>query len=145
VFERILWATTETKHAAQTMKTVAALAKAFSADVTVYHARVRVVAAGGMEQKESIPEANEYAEHTASRLLNAGVQATPVFESVKPAELANRILAQADATRADLIILGSHHSQGLRETVFGDIGKTLSHHARCPVLLMPSAVGVAAT
>jgi nucleotide-binding universal stress UspA family protein len=141
VFERILLAVTEAEDAAQTVKTVAALAKAFSADVTVYHARERVAAAGGVQEDESIPEGYQYAEHIANRLLNDGVQATPVFESVKPAELAERVLAQADATRADLIVLSDHHRQEHRGTVFGDIGRTLSHHAHCPVLLMPRAVG----
>jgi len=61
--------------------------------------------------------------------------------SMKPAELADRVLAQADVTRADLIVIGGHHLHELREKVLGDIGKTLSHRARCPVLLMPSAVG----
>jgi hypothetical protein len=50
---------------------------------------------------------------------------------VKAAELADRILAQADATRAGLIVLGGHHPQRLRETVFGDIGKTLSLAVPC--------------
>ena len=137
VFERILLAITEAEDAAQTMKTVAALAKAFSADVTVYHARERVVAAGGVQEDESIPKGYQYAEHMANRLLKVGVQATPVFESVKPAEFADRVLAQADATRAELIVLGGHRPQEHRGTVFGDIGKTLSRHAHCPVLLMP--------
>jgi nucleotide-binding universal stress UspA family protein len=141
VFERILLAITPAEDTAQTMKTVAALAKAFSSDVTVYHARERIVAAGGMEQEESIPEASEYAEHIAELLVEKGVEATPVFESVKPAELADRILAEADATRADLIVLGGHHPHEIRERVLGDIGRTLSHRARCPVLLMPGAAG----
>jgi nucleotide-binding universal stress UspA family protein len=143
VFERILLAIT-TEDAAETMNTVAALATAFSAEVTVYHARVRIVAAGGVEEQESIPVASEYAEHMASRLVNGGVEAIPLCESVKPAELADRVLAQANATRADLIVLGGHHPHELHEKVFGDIGKTLAHRARCPVLLMPSTCGVAA-
>jgi nucleotide-binding universal stress UspA family protein len=144
VFERILLAITDTEDAEQAMTAVAALAKAFSAEVTVYHARERIVAAGGVEEQESIPEAYAYAERVANRLLDGGVPATPVFESVKPAELPARVLAQADATRADLIVLGGHHTHELHQRIFGDIGKTLSHHAHCPVLLMPSAVGVAA-
>jgi nucleotide-binding universal stress UspA family protein len=141
VFERILVAITETEDAAQTMTAVAALAKAFSAPVTVYHARERVVAAGGVEEQESIPKAHKYAERMASKLRSGGVQATPVVESVKPAELADRVLAQADATRAELIVLGGHHPRELRERVFGDIGHALAHRAHCPVLLMPSASG----
>lgn len=143
MFERILLAVTESEDAAQTIKTVAVLAKAFSADVTVYHARERIVAAGGVEEAESIPAAYEYAEHMANELLNGGVQATPVFESVKPAEFADRVLAQADAIKAGLIVLGAHHRHDLRGRVFGDIGKTLAHRGRCPVLLMPGAAGVA--
>jgi nucleotide-binding universal stress UspA family protein len=143
VFERILLAITETQDAAQATETVAGLAQAFSAEVTVYHARERVVAAGGMEEYESIPQAYEYAESVARSLAGSGVQANPVFESVRPDELAGRVLAQADAISADLIVLGSHHAQGLREVVFGDIGRALAHRARCPVLVMPSASSTA--
>ena len=81
MFERILLAITEAEDAAQTMKTVAALAKAFSADVTVYHARERVVAAGGVQEDESIPKGYQYAEHMANRLLNGGVRANPVLRA----------------------------------------------------------------
>jgi nucleotide-binding universal stress UspA family protein len=144
VFERILLVIAETEEPAQTIDTVAALAKAFSANVTIYHARERMAAAGGLEEQESIPQAYEYTERMAGSLADKGVEATPVFESVKPSELADRVLAQADATGADLIVLGSHHPRALREAVFGDIGKALAHRARCPVLVMPSAANVVA-
>jgi nucleotide-binding universal stress UspA family protein len=144
VFERILLAITEAEEPAQTMDAVAALAKAFSADVTVYHARERMAAAGGLDEQESIPQAYEYTERMAGSLTDRGVAATPVFESVKHSELADRVLEQADATRADLIVLGSHHPHALREAVFGDIGKALAHRAGCPVLVMPSAASVVA-
>ena len=39
---------------------------------------------------------------------------------------------------ADLIVVGTHHAHGVRESIFGDIGKVLAHGAKCPVLLMPS-------
>jgi hypothetical protein len=45
------------------------------------HARERVVAAGEVEEEESIPQAYEFAEHVANRLLNGGVQANPVLRA----------------------------------------------------------------
>jgi len=48
------------------------------------------------------------------------------------------ILEEADKFHAELIIIGSHHSHGMRDRVFGDLGKTLAHGTKCPLLLMPS-------
>jgi nucleotide-binding universal stress UspA family protein len=37
-------------------------------------------------------------------------------------------------------VVGSHHAHGLRDRMFGDIGKELAHGTRCPLLLMPSSL-----
>ncbi|GAC1658378.1 MAG: hypothetical protein NVS9B1_18170 [Candidatus Dormibacteraceae bacterium] len=138
MFKRILLAITESEDASRTIETVAALAKAFSADVTVYHARERVVTATEVREEESIPESLDYGARVVDRLVAAGVRATAVVEGIRPELLADHVLAQAEALQADLIVIGAHQAHNLRESVFGDIGKALAHHAHCPLLMMPS-------
>lgn len=140
MFKRILLAIADAEDTSQTIETVAALAKAFSADVTVYHARERVVTSATVIEDESIRESSKYGERVVKQLVKEGVRATAVVESIRPDRLADHVLAHAEATNADLIVIGGHHPHNLRESVFGDIGKALAHRAQCPVLLMPSAV-----
>jgi nucleotide-binding universal stress UspA family protein len=140
MFAHILVAMAEAEDATETMHTVSALASAFSAEVTLFHARERVVGPRDeVKEEETLREAHRYGELIASELRAAGVRARLVVESVRPERLADLILAHADAERVDLIVIGGHHPHNLRQTVFGDIGKSLAHRAHCPVLLMPSA------
>jgi nucleotide-binding universal stress UspA family protein len=141
LFERILVAVAEAEDVEQTMATVTALAKAFSSEVVVFHARERLVGPDDVEEQETIPQSQEYGERMATRLEDAGIKADVVVESVRPNRLADHILAHAEKAKADLIVIGGHHPHNLRETIFGDIGKALVHGARCPVLLMPSTGG----
>jgi nucleotide-binding universal stress UspA family protein len=73
-------------------------------------------------------------------LVEAGVKATSDIDSHRPEFLAKFILDKAEEFGADLIVVGSHHAHGLRERMFGDIGRELAHNSRCPLLLMPSGL-----
>ena len=53
-------------------------------------------------------------------------------------QISRFVLQKAGEFEADLIVVGTHHAHGVRESIFGDIGKVLAHGAKCPVLLMPS-------
>jgi nucleotide-binding universal stress UspA family protein len=136
---RILVAVTEAEDVGQTMETVVALARAFSAPVFVYHARERIIGPDDVEEQETIPQSQEFGERMARQLEQQGVRVDVVVESIRPDRLADHILAQARAAEAELIVIGGHHAHNLRETVFGDIGKALAHRSVCPVLMMPSA------
>ena len=67
------------------------------------------------------------------------------FLALKGSERVNSVFDAATEeglrpTRSDihLIIIGGHHSHGMRDRLFGDIGRTLAHGSKCPLLLMPS-------
>lgn len=140
MFERILIAITEAADTQETMAVAKGLAQAFSAEVTVYHARERVIGADGVDkEEESIDQAEDYGEEIADQLEAAGVKARVLVESIRPERLADHILAQSRAADAGLIVIGGHHAHNIRESVFGDIGKVLAHRSVCPVLFMPSA------
>lgn len=139
MFARILLAVAEAEDTAVTVQTVVALAKAFDSEVVVVHARERLVGPRDeVREEETIPESQRYGEMMAGELEEAGVRTKLIVESIRPDKLGDLILAQAEAEAVGLIVIGGHHPHNLRESVFGDIGKTLAHRALCPVMLMPS-------
>ncbi len=139
MFKSILLAVDETSDVEDTIALVAAMAKAFGSEVSVYHARQRVVGSSSTAEKESVRESFEFGYGVAGRLQVQGITATALVESARPDRLADHLLAQAAATGAELIVIGGHHAHNIREQVLGDIGKVLAHRALCPVLMMPSA------
>jgi nucleotide-binding universal stress UspA family protein len=139
MFARILLAVDDTYDVEETISVVAGLAKAFDAEVSVYHARQRVVGATETVEKESIHQSFEFGHGIAGRLSEQGVKATALVESARPDRLADHLLAQAAALGAELIVIGGHHAHNVRERVLGDIGRELAHRSQCPVLMMPSA------
>jgi nucleotide-binding universal stress UspA family protein len=139
MFKHILLAVDLTEDVDDTVAMVAAMAKAFGSEVSVYHARQRVVGATATAEKESVRESFEFGYGVAGRLAEQGINAIALVESARPDRLADHLLAQAEATGAELIVIGGHHSHNIREQILGDIGKELAHRAHCPVLMMPSA------
>jgi nucleotide-binding universal stress UspA family protein len=139
MFKHILVAIAEAEDTQQTMDTVAALAKAFSAQVTLFHARERIIGPDEVEEQETIRESREYGQKMAAHLSSQGIATEVVVIGARPNRLADHILAHADAEGVDLIVIGAHHPHNVRESLFGDIGKFLAHRAHCPLLLMPSA------
>ena len=53
------------------------------------------------------------------------------------------ILAQADASRADLVVIGSHGRGGVQRLVLGSVAERVLRLAPCPVLTVRSGVRVA--
>jgi nucleotide-binding universal stress UspA family protein len=139
MFKSILLAVDVTEDVEDTIALVAAMAKAFGSEVSVYHARQRVVGTSSTQEKESVHESFEFGYGVAGRLSEQGISAIALVESARPDRLADHLLAQAKAIGAELIVIGGHHAHNIREQVLGDIGKELAHRALCPVLMMPSA------
>lgn len=142
MFNRIFLAVDQAEDIEDTITVVAGLARAFGSEVSVYHARERVVGASTTSEKESIRDSFEFGRGVAGRLSEHGINATALVESARPDRLADHLLAQAQATGAELIVIGGHHAHNVRERVLGDVGKELAHRALCPVLMMPSAVRI---
>jgi len=138
MFSKILVGVGGSEDAEETLPVVNALAKAFGSKVLVVHMRERVVTAAATLAEETIPEAFRFGERIASSLVEAGIDASADIRGHRPNMLPEFILEEAEKFRAELIIIGGHHSHGMHDRVFGDLGKTLAHGAKCPFLLMPS-------
>jgi nucleotide-binding universal stress UspA family protein len=138
MFSKILVAVGGAEDAEETLPVVTGLAKTFKSKVLVVHMRERVITAAATLEQESIPQAFRFGERIASSLVEAGVDASVDVRGHRPNQLAEFILAEANKFGAELIIIGGHHSHSMRDRLFGDIGRTLAHGSKCPLLLMPS-------
>ena len=138
MFSNILVAVGGPEDAEELVPVVTGLAKAFASKVLVVHMRERVVTAAATIEKETIPEAFRFGEEIAANLVAAGIDAVADIRGHRPNLLVEFILDEAKKFRAELIIIGGHHSHGMRDRLFGDMGKRLAHGTKCPLLLMPS-------
>lgn len=59
-----------------------------------------------------------------------------ILDAVDVGDPAERILALAEAVRADLIVVGTRGRRGLEHLVLGSVAETVLRNARCPVLVM---------
>ena len=83
----------------------------------------------GQEQAEQV------ADEAAERARAAGVAAMTYVRRGDPASRICRIAADRDAR---LIVIGSHGWGALRRLVFGSVSTGVLHHARNPVLVVPT-------
>ena len=139
MFKHILVAIAEAADEQSTLATVTSLANAFTSEVTIFHARERIIGPRQTAEQETVEESRAYGHRIAEQLNAEGVSTGLVIEDSRPDRLVDHILAHADAENVDLIVIGGHHAHSLRESIFGDMGKALAHRAHCPILFMPSA------
>jgi nucleotide-binding universal stress UspA family protein len=84
MFKHILVAIAEAEDTQQTMDTVSALANAFSAEVTLFHARERIVRPAETLEQETIEESRAYGEKMAAHLASKGVATKVVVVDARP-------------------------------------------------------------
>jgi nucleotide-binding universal stress UspA family protein len=79
----------------------------------------------------------------ARKLLKAQGQLEAEFIPTDTAQVAgspaDRILAEAERTHADYIIMGSHGHTALYDLLVGSTTQGVMKHATCPVLIVPAA------
>lgn len=138
MFSKIVVAVGSASDAAEVLPVVIGLARAFDSQVLVVHMRERIVTSVATLEKESIPESFRFGEDVGRKLVAAGVKATSDIDSHRPDRLAEFILDKAEEFGAELLVIGSHHTHGLKERISGDLGRKLVHGSTCPVLMMPS-------
>jgi nucleotide-binding universal stress UspA family protein len=69
-------------------------------------------------------------------VLSAGLESTSIELTGPPVE---QIMTQAEATRVDLIVLGTHGRSPLYHLFTGGVLDGILRRARCPVLVVPLA------
>jgi nucleotide-binding universal stress UspA family protein len=142
VFERILLSVDGSPDSDKAVQLTAELARTHGSRVLVVHGRdVPFVALNPnpspplVEGWEEEAEAQQLVDTSVSRLQAAGVD---VRGQVLPGlgHVEYKILAAAEADRAELIVLGSRGMSRIEEVLIGSVSHKIIHMAKCPVLLV---------
>jgi len=90
------------------------------------------VAVGGLTE-DARKAADGCLESTAAQLRSGGLEVETHCMGGDPA---NAIIDVAEATNADLIVVGSKGMQGGRRFLLGNVPNKVSHHAPCSVMIV---------
>jgi nucleotide-binding universal stress UspA family protein len=85
---------------------------------------------------EVLEEIERRLESQAGRVRDAGADC--LFSTMQ-GMAADEIVAYANRTAAELIVMGTHGRTGLRRVLLGSVAEQVLHKARCPVLVVPPA------
>ena len=136
-----------------TMKVVKAavhLAKPFHARIILMHATEvapTLMGMGGGPDAIAVPPTRELASppdysdrlaHLQEMIASVGLASTTIELEGFTVDL---IMSQAESSRADLIILGSHNRSPISHLLLGSVADGVLRRARCPVLIVPLTDG----
>lgn len=85
-------------------------------------------------------EARKTAQEETDGLLDrVGARSRPVSVTVQAANglPAEELLKAAHDTRADMIVVGARGSGGFKKLLLGSVSTHVTHHAHCPVAVIP--------
>jgi len=138
MFTKILLATDGSLSAAEAARYAGQLARLTSAQVIVLHAYPRVPAFLGEPDfsrliHENLAEAERIVAPALEQLLAAGVDASAEILEGPPAEA---ILAVAENSRCDLIVLGTRGYGQLAGMLLGSVSHKVLANATLPVLVV---------
>ncbi len=117
---------------------VVEVSQRMSAAVTLYHALERSAPATVHGDRHlTLPaEAEGYLAGVAAWFAERGVAAA-IHSDADPGDVASRIAAAASREGADLVVLCTHGSGGLRGLLFGRVAQQVLQRGTVPVLLIP--------
>ena len=140
MYRRIIVPVDGSDLAEQVIPHVEALAKAFSAQITVLWVTPHVSTVAGMPvaseerwKSEDDELARPYLARVEQRLRDGGVEPTIERDEGHPAEV---IVERARTLGADLIVMSTHGRSGLKRVVMGSVAEGVVQHTECPVLLV---------
>jgi nucleotide-binding universal stress UspA family protein len=132
------------------LATAATLAGAIGADVTVLHVAAPDPDFVGFEvgpqsvrdsRAEVLEKEHRELHRIAERLREDDIPARAFLFSGATAE---KILEEASARSADLIVMGTHGRSGLASAFVGSVSRAVLHGATCPVVVVPASIEAAA-
>jgi nucleotide-binding universal stress UspA family protein len=146
MYARILVAVDDSPGSTRAVAHAIALSKAFAAKLRVLH----VVDAGwlvlGQELAIDTGRIATARRNQGARILGLAIEQTSaagidaesrLVETDSPGErAADRIVQEAQAWAADLIVLGSHGRSGAQRPFLGRVAEGVARHARVPVVLV---------
>jgi nucleotide-binding universal stress UspA family protein len=112
------------------------LARRYASAVTVVHVREYERYEGAdVDLGPPIP-ADELVESVVASFREAGVDAHGVVRRIGSGNTPETIVEVANASAADLIVMGSRGMTELKSLLLGGVANKVVHQATCPVLLV---------
>ena len=136
MFRRILLAVDGSQPSNRATDVALDLALGLKAEVVVVHVQELQHAWDTAVELDSKEEAVELVESTVRTLKDAGVSARGEIERAVYGRAARVILEVAEATGADVIVMGSRGLSDLAGLVMGSVAHKVLHLSRCPVLVV---------
>ena len=141
--KRILVPVDFSPSADEALSTAIAFARAFSAELELVHVVVEPiyplpapleVVVLPIDVERIYSEVDTQLSRAMARARQAGVPTEKLILNGRPHV---EIVAHADKSGADLIVVGSHGRSGLSHAILGSVAERVVHRARCPVLVVP--------
>lgn len=132
----ILLAIDDSPGAKRAAGTADVLARLAGGEVEVLHVREVAQGKAGPLTPETGDEALALVTAVVTRLRDGGVDALGEIQTAPVGQVAARILAEAEARRTSLIVMGSRPMSGIVAALCGSVSRGVLRRATCPVLIV---------
>ena len=136
MFEHILVAVDGSAQGGKAVPVAVDLAGRYGSSVTIVHVREHGRFEGGDVDLGPATSAEELVSGVLEIFRGAGVEAAGEIRRVSPGDTPEQIVDVANASHADLIVMGTRGMTEWKSLVLGGVANKVVHHATCPVLLV---------
>lgn len=142
MFETILVPVDENICSMRAVASAAELARRLASRVLLLHVVTSPGAIADVEMHVTGDEIERLTEEHGNKVLDAFQARVPSGVEVKrllrrtPDRVWQEILAAAEETDADLIVMGTHGREGVVRAVMGSVAERVARHAEIPVMLV---------
>jgi nucleotide-binding universal stress UspA family protein len=136
MFEHILVAVDGSPQSSKTVPFGVDLAQKYGSTVTVVHVREHARYEGSDVDFGPPITAEDLVQSVVAMFREAGVEANGEIRRVSPGNTPEQIIEVADASHADLIVMGTRGMTEWKSLLLGGVANKVLHHATCPVLLV---------
>lgn len=131
---KILLAVDESEHSRAAAQLVASQFRSDGAAVLVVHFMYPLFTIE--QQEDQARRSDQMVRRIAETIGRAGFRTEPKVITATDGDIRDAILALAAEWHADLIVLGSHGSRGVRRFLLGSVAENVARHAACSVLIV---------
>lgn len=136
MFDHILVAVDGSPQGGKTVPMALDMAKRYGSSVTVVHVREHGRYEGSDVDLGPATTAEDLVNGVLAQFSDENVNATGDIRRVSPGNTPEEIVEAAEASKADLIIMGTRGMTEWKSLLLGGVANKVVHHATCPVLLV---------
>lgn len=136
MFERILVAVDGSPKSEKTILIALDLAERYGSAATIVHVREYERYEGSDVDLGPPISAEELVSEVLTRFRDKGIEAQGEIRRVSSGNTPEQIVEVAEASEAELIVLGSRGMSEWKSLVLGGVANKVVQHATCPVLLI---------